>query len=116
MSSNKQSQSVAFAAGKHQSSLGRRKLSRQKYESDGHPEGIVSLKLSQNGLLRQEGTDVEIEVTPGRIISVIFGLVILLSFSTGKDKGTRTTCKAQPRLLSILCEICRIKETFQYLH
>lgn len=52
----------AFAAGKHQFSIGRRKLSRQKDSSSDHPEGVVSLKLSEDGLLKQEGTDIEIEV------------------------------------------------------
>lgn len=43
-------------------SFGAKSMSRQASDASNIPQGIVSLKLSQDGFLQQEGTDLKIQV------------------------------------------------------
>ena len=83
-SSSEPSLPEALAVKVHQFSLGRRKLSRQKSGSSDHPEGIVSLKLSEDGHLIQEGTDIEIEVPSLRHV-LLFGFLVFRASSGHGD-------------------------------
>ena len=72
-----------LAHGKPRFSLGRRKLSRQKRDSSDHPEGVVSLKLSEDGHFVQEGTDIEIEVPSIKHIPLLSPVVSRASSGHG---------------------------------